>query len=164
MTTTNYETYIKSEQWRFRAAAMRWLAGYRCAICGSQNALEVHHKTYERLGDERPEDLVVLCAECHARFHGKLAAKPGRRELVVTIQAQQRYYELLEMVYVLLVAHPGRDAFSTRVAIDGGEPHPLEYPEITTAITPALVEAVSAIVGAKNAVLENGGDYGTNPR
>jgi hypothetical protein len=31
--------------------------------------LEVHHKTYERLGDERDEDLEVLCARCHEQHH-----------------------------------------------------------------------------------------------
>src|SRR4051812_47555513 len=30
-----------------------------------QQTLEVHHKTYERLGHERDEDLVALCWNCH---------------------------------------------------------------------------------------------------
>ena len=33
----------------------------------------MHHRTYDNLGDEEPEDLVVLCRKCHATFHGKLA-------------------------------------------------------------------------------------------
>lgn len=32
--------------------------------------LEVHHLTYERLGCEAPDDLLVLCGRCHATFHG----------------------------------------------------------------------------------------------
>jgi len=36
--------------------------------------LEVHHNSYAHVGREAPEDLVVLCGECHATFHGKLAA------------------------------------------------------------------------------------------
>jgi hypothetical protein len=31
--------------------------------------LEVHHRTYERLGDERDEDLEVLCTRCHEQHH-----------------------------------------------------------------------------------------------
>jgi len=27
--------------------------------------LEVHHKTYDRAGDEDPEDLIIVCKRCH---------------------------------------------------------------------------------------------------
>jgi len=37
--------------------------------------LEVHHLTYDRLGDERMDDLEVLCPDCHRKAHG--AAWPG---------------------------------------------------------------------------------------
>lgn len=30
-----------------------------------QQSLEVHHQTYERLGQERDDDLVALCWSCH---------------------------------------------------------------------------------------------------
>jgi len=40
-------------------------------MCSSHDAtLDVHHKTYENYGDERPEDLVVLCRSCHQKVHG----------------------------------------------------------------------------------------------
>ena len=32
--------------------------------------LEVHHLTYERVGHEHPDDLIVLCPACHAAAHG----------------------------------------------------------------------------------------------
>lgn len=38
---------------------------HKCQTCLSVEDLEVHHKTYERLGDELPEDLITLCRECH---------------------------------------------------------------------------------------------------
>jgi predicted HNH restriction endonuclease len=34
--------------------------------------LDVHHNTYENYGDERSQDLTVLCGECHGMFHGRL--------------------------------------------------------------------------------------------
>jgi hypothetical protein len=43
-------------------------ADYRCERCGSPGdarSLEVHHLTYERLGRELPEDLMVVCWPCH---------------------------------------------------------------------------------------------------
>jgi hypothetical protein len=41
------------------------LARYRCQQCGAGRALQVHHRTYDRVGAEWDEDLQVLCADCH---------------------------------------------------------------------------------------------------
>lgn len=40
-----------------------------CERCGSKRGLEVHHKTYERLGREWDQDLEVLCDDCHIGEH-----------------------------------------------------------------------------------------------
>jgi len=78
-----YQWYIaSSEGWRCRRALMRERAGQRCQVCGATGSLEVHHNTYARLGFEEPQDLVVLCARCHATYHRELdprlpAAGPG---------------------------------------------------------------------------------------
>jgi hypothetical protein len=37
--------------------------------CRSKDGLQVHHRTYERLGEEVPEDLTVLCLSCHNQWH-----------------------------------------------------------------------------------------------
>jgi 5-methylcytosine-specific restriction endonuclease McrA len=31
--------------------------------------LDVHHRTYERRGAEKAEDVIVLCRRCHELFH-----------------------------------------------------------------------------------------------
>lgn len=66
--TVNYHEYIKTEAWRERAEAAKQRVGQRCQICNrpaTRVTLDVHHRTYERLGNERPEDLTVLCRGCH---------------------------------------------------------------------------------------------------
>jgi 5-methylcytosine-specific restriction endonuclease McrA len=65
----DYQTYINSPEWRMKARAAKERAG-ECALCTSTVALEVHHRTYARLGREHPSDLVVLCSRCHRRHHG----------------------------------------------------------------------------------------------
>ncbi len=65
----DYLTYINSPTWRERARTLKERAG-ECALCTSRSALEVHHRTYARLGHEHPSDLVVLCGPCHRRHHG----------------------------------------------------------------------------------------------
>lgn len=67
-----YETYIHSPEWQEKRRVMLDWAGGRCQQCGYSEDLEVHHRTYDRLGSERlPEDLEVLCSPCHALLHGR---------------------------------------------------------------------------------------------
>ncbi len=65
-----YEAYLRTPHWRrVRSAALAWAEG-RCQVCNIGRELEVHHRTYERRGEERQADLTVLCARCHSHFHG----------------------------------------------------------------------------------------------
>lgn len=41
----------------------------QACICGKTDELQLHHLTYERLGDEDLSDLTPLCADCHAMVH-----------------------------------------------------------------------------------------------
>ena len=71
----DYAKYLASAQWhKVRQLALE-RAGQKCQICGSKNSLDVHHNTYDHLGneDEHLEDLVVLCADHHRLYHDALA-------------------------------------------------------------------------------------------
>ena len=65
----SYQEYIRSAEWKRRAKQAIEHYGGKCAICGSKDRLEVHHKTYQRLGRERMKDLEVLCSGCHGIEH-----------------------------------------------------------------------------------------------
>ncbi len=69
----DYSSYIQSEQWHARRRARLDFARRRCEICNRSENLEVHHRTYERLGNEELEDLLVVCSRCHDTFHHRLA-------------------------------------------------------------------------------------------
>jgi 5-methylcytosine-specific restriction endonuclease McrA len=64
-----------------------------CERCGGQDALQVHHRTYERLGAELDEDFEVLCRRCHATEHGKpyddVPARPRRSSWWAGIEVDQ---------------------------------------------------------------------------
>lgn len=65
-----YHDYLKSERWSYTARAAKRRVGYKCQVCNSSDeTLDAHHRTYERLGDERDEDITVLCRTCHGLFH-----------------------------------------------------------------------------------------------
>lgn len=66
-----YLAYLRSPEWRRRRNAILQRADGWCERCGHVRATEVHHLTYVRLGDERPDDLLALCAFCHRAEHGK---------------------------------------------------------------------------------------------
>lgn len=63
--------YQRSEQWRNIRKIVRERFDGRCAACNSADGLEVHHRTYERVGMEEIGDLTLLCTECHSLLHAE---------------------------------------------------------------------------------------------
>lgn len=72
---SSYHEYIRSPEWRARAGKAKERACGRCQTCNARGQLDAHHRTYERLGNEHDNDLIVLCRTCHQIFHehGRLA-------------------------------------------------------------------------------------------
>lgn len=69
LTAMPYGDYLRTQHWqRVREDTVR-RAGRTCQLCNAEGPLEVHHRTYVRRGEERPDDLVALCAYCHEVFH-----------------------------------------------------------------------------------------------
>lgn len=70
-----YAEYLRSPHWQeVRKEALK-RANYRCQVCNADKPLDVHHRTYERLGSELDADVIALCRDCHNLFHvgGKAA-------------------------------------------------------------------------------------------
>jgi hypothetical protein len=73
----DYYAYLKSPEWAVRRQWKLEAAENRCQLCDATDRLQVHHRTYERLGKERIADLIVLCERCHRKFHD-IYNKPPR--------------------------------------------------------------------------------------
>jgi hypothetical protein len=66
---SSYSNYLKSSHWKdIRERQIREV-GYECGACPSRVALQLHHKTYQRLGAELVTDLEWLCDLCHKKTH-----------------------------------------------------------------------------------------------
>lgn len=66
---TGYRGYLKTAAWRQkRAEVIRRAAGV-CERCRRWPVANVHHLTYERLGDEPLSDLLGVCRRCHEELH-----------------------------------------------------------------------------------------------
>jgi hypothetical protein len=70
-TWTTYHEYLRTSQWdRTRTRALE-RADHRCQVCNAgRKPLDVHHRTYDRLGQELDGDVIALCRDCHTLFHG----------------------------------------------------------------------------------------------
>jgi hypothetical protein len=74
-----YPEYLKTPHWRRVRSAMLLAHGARCQsdICqnndsywvGGESRIHVHHATYKNRGNERFEDLRLLCDQCHKKWH-----------------------------------------------------------------------------------------------
>jgi hypothetical protein len=72
----NYYDYIKSDEWKNKREWALRLADNKCQVCNGKQKLNVHHRTYENLGYEKPGDIIVLCVKCHELFHDKMEKPP----------------------------------------------------------------------------------------
>jgi hypothetical protein len=76
MTRDDYAAYLLTEEWRKKRKAAIHRAGGRCQECLVAGLLHVHHLTYERVGREWLDDLIVLCPwHHHCRHNGTPSCK-----------------------------------------------------------------------------------------
>jgi hypothetical protein len=68
-----YDEYLQTPEWRGRADRCKARFYHRCALDETHTADHAHHRTYERRGRELATDLIPLCADCHAKHHGRRA-------------------------------------------------------------------------------------------
>ena len=87
---TAYDEYLRSDVWQYKRECALSRAGRKCERCGAKYgvALEVHHLTYERFGNERMDDLEVLCKRCHEAAdlqRTREAAEEAEAEIAVAL-------------------------------------------------------------------------------
>lgn len=66
-----YAAYLRGRHWK----RLRWhlvgLSKGKCEFGCGRAVVDVHHMTYERLGEELDIDLLAVCRECHTKIHSK---------------------------------------------------------------------------------------------
>lgn len=78
-----YRKVLGSLRWRnLRKERLRQTM-HRCERCGKTSGdssnLQLHHKTYDRLGAELPADIELLCKQCHARADAERVEEVAER-------------------------------------------------------------------------------------
>jgi len=95
-----YRVYLQSSWWFSRRNKALRDAGYRCNRCEVKRDLEVHHRSYQRLGAELDSDLEVVCRGCHLGHHvNKAQVGIGLYARVVSdVLADGRFQELPDII------------------------------------------------------------------
>lgn len=66
-----YSAYLLTPKWRARRELVMQRARGICEGCGFMAATQVHHRTYDHVGDEFLFELVAICDACHGRLHAE---------------------------------------------------------------------------------------------
>lgn len=80
----DYKTYIKSLAWREKKREWLWRGGPAyCFVCEEPmpkdgRGFNFHHRTYERLMNEKMTDLVLLCRDHHCQLEAEYKEIKGR--------------------------------------------------------------------------------------
>ena len=64
-----YSDYLATPEWDALRRGVLERANGKCEGCRSRPPEEVHHLSYEHVGDEFLFELVAVCKECHKRLH-----------------------------------------------------------------------------------------------
>ena len=77
----SYQDYLRSEHWQ-NVKRRYWRSKFKkcCYVCGKKGFLQLHHKTYKRIGKENLWDLILLCSNCHKELH-EWYKKPKNKKL-----------------------------------------------------------------------------------
>ncbi len=43
-----------------------------CAACFSTEFIQLHHRSYANLGNEKPGDCIWMCCDCHSTIHARI--------------------------------------------------------------------------------------------
>jgi hypothetical protein len=71
-----YHRYLCSDEWKQKREQRLLIDNYKCFFnyskgCDAVN-LQIHHIHYNNIGNEKMEDLVTLCINCHAEIHKRI--------------------------------------------------------------------------------------------
>jgi len=81
----DYQQYLASREWRMKRKEVIELNNGICERCASRPIKNVHHLTYENLGQESPLDLLGVCRPCHEYLSAERDDDPALEIIQKTI-------------------------------------------------------------------------------
>jgi len=66
---TTYNFYLSSPAWQEKRRNILERDNHTCLFCGTNTATQVHHLSYDNLGNETEFELISVCHPCHQTIH-----------------------------------------------------------------------------------------------
>jgi phage terminase large subunit GpA-like protein len=85
-----YSKYLRSQDWKDRRTVLADQWNNKCACCGGNNILQLHHLNYDSLGTETIYDVVLLCKGCHCDIHH------NRLKIWILTESEQKAFTTLK--------------------------------------------------------------------
>lgn len=79
MNRQEYQEYLDSKDWQRRR---KQLIKKKCEWCPQKHELNVHHLSYDNLGQETEYDVITLCKRCHKDLHYYQRGATASNEMV----------------------------------------------------------------------------------
>lgn len=89
-----YYSYLESKEWLAIRVELLYTRGCTCEKCKKDfepQKLQIHHITYDRLFNELPSDLLVVCGKCHMEIHGIDPSKFKKKKKQPKVRKYERY-------------------------------------------------------------------------
>lgn len=99
VTPSEYKAYLQSDEWKRIRTRIRRRARGRCERCGVNVRDDIHHKTYERVGNEDLKDLIAVCRPCHRCIHGKSEYDPLPVAMMLTATEKTKLFHIHKLWY-----------------------------------------------------------------
>lgn len=100
----DYKEYLKTLEWHTLKRQVYVRDNYRCRQCSkdlSKMNGNVHHVTYDRVYNEKLDDLVLVCPDCHQLIHTYYSRlMPGTKRF--NLLSKQQYIEAIELSNTLI--------------------------------------------------------------
>jgi 5-methylcytosine-specific restriction endonuclease McrA len=85
MIDKKYKDYLNSNEWAQIRIDLFNIRGKKCEDCGNTKRLQIHHLTYKNIFNEEPEDLKILCKNCHQKEYGYVKNKKGKYKKKISL-------------------------------------------------------------------------------
>ena len=72
MNKEEYQQYLYSKHWTNFKYGYYLVNEKKCSFCNSTENIQLHHKTYKNIGNEKHSDVIPLCRKCHIKEHKRI--------------------------------------------------------------------------------------------
>lgn len=111
-----YKEYIDTKSWNDKS--IKYLKIHPiCEICHKYKSIEVHHNSYENIGNELDEDLTAICHRCHYAIHSMPPKIDDKVQLQKSLKIM-KYFRQYPSLKTIVLNKISNKYFDSRYMLD----------------------------------------------